>query len=105
MPEVRGDRHHERARAPHAPMQAAGTAAAEGEAVSAYRMPAPCANCPFNRTGAGAALRRSLRRGRWAEILRALRSDGHFMCHKTTRETGTGAELICAGLDGSRSVA
>jgi hypothetical protein len=75
----------------------AAAAAAEGEAVTAYRMPAPCANCPFNRTGAGAALRRSLRRGRWAEILRALRSDGHFMCHKTTRETGTGAELICAG--------
>ena len=31
------------------------------------------------------------------EIYAQLESDGHFMCHKTTDETGDGSNLICAG--------
>lgn len=65
--------------------------------MSKWKMEKPCADCPFNRSGPGLHLRRTLARGRWAEILRALRSDGHFMCHKTTTETGNGTNLLCAG--------
>ncbi len=62
-----------------------------------WRMKEACANCPFNKGGEGLALRRSLRAGRWSEILRALRSNTHFLCHKTTNDTGCGSNLICAG--------
>jgi hypothetical protein len=49
-------------------------------------------------TRAGQArLRRSLERGRMAEIKRALRNDQHFICHKTSDETGNGTNLMCAG--------
>lgn len=59
-----------------------------------------CRDCPFNRTGPGAHLRRTLRR--WPEILRQLRGTAttaptHFLCHKTTGETGDGSNRVCAG--------
>lgn len=57
----------------------------------------PCIDCPFNKRGPGLRLRRSLRPGRMAEIERALRSDQHFTCHKTTVNTGDGSNRICAG--------
>ena len=63
----------------------------------AWRMPTPCANCPFNSDGSGLALRKSLRPGRFGEIRRVLASGGDFTCHKTALETGDGSELLCAG--------
>jgi hypothetical protein len=64
----------------------------------AWRMPEPCLDCPFNRTGPGARLRRTLRPARWAEITRLVGTgQSHFMCHKTTPETGNGTNLYCAG--------
>ena len=63
----------------------------------AWRMPTACVDCPFNKTGPGAHLRKSLARGRMAEIRRRLRQDEHFVCHKTTDETGDGSKLVCAG--------
>lgn len=62
-----------------------------------WKMPAPCANCPFNDDGAGLHLRNSLARGRWREITTGLRRGEHFTCHKTTGETGDGSNLMCAG--------
>lgn len=62
-----------------------------------WRMAKPCADCPFNSSGPGLHLRKSLHPGRWREILKALRSDKHFMCHKTTRQTGDGSNRLCAG--------
>lgn len=64
---------------------------------AAWRMRAPCVDCPFNKSGPGLKLRRSLRPGRMEEIERALRGDGHFICHKTTAQTGDGSRRICAG--------
>ena len=60
-------------------------------------MAAMCANCPFAEAGPGRELRRSLRPGRWRGILADLLRGGHFMCHKTTRETGDGSNRLCAG--------
>jgi hypothetical protein len=60
-------------------------------------MPAPCENCPFNRSGDGLRLRKSLGVLRWNRILGALLRGEHFACHKTTEETGDGSNLICAG--------
>lgn len=51
-----------------------------------YRMAAACSDCPFNRSGEGLILRKSLNPGRWAEILRALKLRDHFICHKTAHE-------------------
>ena len=62
-----------------------------------WRMEKMCDNCPFAKTGSGAILRKSLRGGRWKEITDNLKKDGHFLCHKTTRQTGNGDELVCAG--------
>lgn len=62
-----------------------------------WRMSKPCENCPFNKTGEGAELRRSMRGKRWNEILHGLRNNMHFPCHKTTYETGNGKNLLCAG--------
>lgn len=62
-----------------------------------WRMEKPCADCPFNSKGPGLRLRRSLRPGRFAEITEGLRRGGHFECHKTTRSTGDGSRLVCAG--------
>ena len=64
---------------------------------SNWKMPAPCANCPFTETFEGRHLRRSLGRERWQEITDALKHDNHFMCHKTTPHTGDGSNLVCAG--------
>jgi len=60
-----------------------------------WRMLVACADCPFNRTGSGAILRRTLRR--WPRILADLRARKHFLCHKTTRATGDGSRKVCAG--------
>jgi hypothetical protein len=65
--------------------------------VSRWRVARKCADCPFAKKGAGLKLRRSLRPGRFAEILRGLRREGYFICHKTTRQTGNGTNLVCAG--------
>ena len=62
-----------------------------------WRMKEKCLDCPFSNSGEGLRLRRSLRVGRWTQILDGLRRDGHFFCHKTTKESGDGSELICAG--------
>lgn len=62
-----------------------------------WRMSEPCADCPFNRTGPGARLAKSLAPARMAEIKRALMNDESFFCHKTTDDTGNGTNLICAG--------
>lgn len=62
-----------------------------------WRMPAPCENCPLNASGPGLALRRSLRKSHWAGVLQALLRSRHFLCHKTTEETGDGSNPICAG--------
>lgn len=66
-----------------------------------------CDNCPFAEDGEGRRLRRSLRPGRWREILASLRRGQVFHCHKTIDygkpEDRTSAqrlqegELICAG--------
>lgn len=60
-------------------------------------MKVPCADCPFSDSAAGNHLRRSLAPGRMEEIKRGLRKDGHFVCHKTTINTGNGTNLLCAG--------
>lgn len=63
-----------------------------------WRMPEPCVDCPFNRTGPGAHLRRSLHPTRWRGILTMLKKgDSYFPCHKTSDETGDGSNLECAG--------
>ncbi len=62
-----------------------------------WRMPEMCADCPFADRGPGRELRRYLRPGRWRQILKDLRNDRHFVCHKTTAETGDGTNLLCAG--------
>lgn len=62
-----------------------------------WRMDAKCADCPFAESGPGRHLRRTLKPARWREILAALRRDQHFICHKTSHETGNGTNLICAG--------
>ena len=66
-----------------------------GVAMKAWRMKEMCAECPFQRSGPGAELRRSLRR--WPDILKSVRDEKDFRCHMTTRETGNGTNLICAG--------
>lgn len=60
-----------------------------------YRMETPCKDCPFSDSPEGTHLRKTLRR--WGSILKEMRQARHFMCHKTTRETGDGSNLICAG--------
>ena len=62
-----------------------------------WRQPESCDNCPFNTSGSGRQLRRSLDAGRWEEIIDGIRNDEAFFCHKTTFETGDGTNLICAG--------
>ena len=60
-------------------------------------MEKPCENCPFNSSGPGLHLRKSLRPARWREITSGLLRGENFTCHKTTHETGDGSELMCAG--------
>lgn len=62
-----------------------------------WRMKESCLNCPFNSSGLGLHLRKSLKRGRWREIIRGILSGEHFTCHKTADETGNGSNLMCAG--------
>lgn len=62
-----------------------------------WRMQKPCDNCPFNSSGAGLHLRKSLQRGRFDKIKRWLLRGEYFYCHKTTDETGDGSNLVCAG--------
>jgi hypothetical protein len=62
-----------------------------------WRTATMCEDCPFAARGKGQFLRKTLRPGRWREILKALRCGNHFLCHKTTRETGNGSKLVCAG--------
>jgi hypothetical protein len=56
-----------------------------------------CANCPFAEDGEGLRLRMGLKPGRWRDILKSLKNDQHFICHKTSTETGDGTNLMCAG--------
>src|SRR5258707_5153100 len=60
-------------------------------------MATKCEMCPFARTGPGAHLRRTLRAGRFESILHDLCEGYYFTCHKTTRQTGNGSNLVCAG--------
>jgi hypothetical protein len=63
-----------------------------------WRMAKPCTNCPFNASGPGLRLRKSLRPGRWREITDGLRrGQEHFTCHKTGPDTGNDTNLVCAG--------
>lgn len=67
-----------------------------------WRVKERCKDCPFNSGGSGLRLRKSLQRGRWAEILHGLRNDGYFHCHNTTEfdedgEAKNGSGLLCAG--------
>ena len=62
-----------------------------------WRMEHPCADCPFNTSGAGLHLRKSLGAGRWRDIKTGLVRGESFTCHKTTEETGDGSNLMCAG--------
>lgn len=56
-----------------------------------WRMKEACENCPFIE----GPMRVSLRR--LPEIERDLLAGKHFLCHKTTRETGNKTNLVCAG--------
>ncbi len=62
-----------------------------------WRMDKPCVDCPFNSSGPGLRLRKSLAATRWREIRSSLIQGNHFTCHKTTHEAGNGSNLICAG--------
>lgn len=70
--------------------------------VKRWRMRKPCSDCPFNREGKGAQLRRSLRQPRWRRILQSLREGNYFPCHQSTvcdseGEPIAGSGLVCAG--------
>lgn len=62
-----------------------------------WRLEKKCTDCPFDTKGPGLHLRKSLGRERWREILSSPLNNQHFPCHKTTRETGNGTNLVCAG--------
>lgn len=67
-----------------------------------WRMDEKCADCPFAKDGKGAFLASTLGPGRMASIKRELRGSRttpptYFVCHKTSRETGNGTPLVCAG--------
>jgi hypothetical protein len=62
-----------------------------------WRAKSACADCPFNKAGEGKHLRDSLGQVRWRSILASLRKMEHFVCHKTSDETGNGSNLLCAG--------
>lgn len=68
-----------------------------------WRVKKKCENCPFQTSGPGLHLRKSLGRGRWSGILHSLMADGFFPCHKTVQyddETGEakrGSGKACAG--------
>lgn len=60
-------------------------------------MEKPCENCPFNSSGPGLHLRKSLSKVRWRDVLAGLLEGQHFTCHKTSEECGDGSDLMCAG--------
>lgn len=61
-------------------------------------MAQPCVDCPFNESGPGYFLRTTLGKARWQSITDEMKEgDQHFICHKTSKETGNGTSLICAG--------
>lgn len=68
-----------------------------------WRMDVECDNCPFATSGPGKQLGDSLRPGRWREILRSLRKEQSFPCHKTVSYeedsdgTCTNQTRVCAG--------
>jgi len=64
---------------------------------TAWRVEKKCSSCPFMPAGEGKHLWDSLADGRREEILEGLSTAGHFLCHKTTTETGDGTNLVCAG--------
>ena len=66
--------------------------------VKPWRVPEKCGNCPFHSRGPGLRLRRSLRPGRWREILLSLRQGGIFPCHKTVQWDDEGERPINNGL-------
>lgn len=84
-------------RALAAPLDSVALSVHESKRGRRWKMDAKCADCPFATSGSGRFLRATLGASRWRGILRALRSDKHFLCHKTTRETGNGSNLVCAG--------
>jgi hypothetical protein len=58
-----------------------------------WRMLSPCSQCPF----VNKDMANTLRPGRLSEIKDGLRTDGHFICHKTSRACGDGSNRQCAG--------
>ena len=70
-----------------------------------WRQEKQCHNCPFANAGPGLALRKSLRKPRWREIISAILQGDVFWCHKTTYDdqddddhySPRGKELVCAG--------
>jgi len=67
-----------------------------------WRMARPCADCPFNKRGAGYRLRLSLAAGRWREIVAHVLNGDVFWCHKTTGDMEdadhpTPSARACAG--------
>lgn len=61
-----------------------------------WRMPDLCVDCLFAKSGPGKQLADSLP-DRLKMIKSGLRIGQYFICHKTTKETGDGSRLICAG--------
>lgn len=62
-----------------------------------WKVEAMCDNCPFATEGQGLVLQQSLGQRRWDGILTGLLKGDKFPCHKTTKETGNGTDLYCAG--------
>jgi hypothetical protein len=66
-------------------------------------MPEKCHDCPFGNSKAQRHMRKSLRRGRFAEICRSVWVGGYFPCHKTIKYDEEGEyvpsrdEKQCAG--------
>lgn len=56
-----------------------------------------CNNCPFGKSLGSKIMKKSLCKERMNKIKSQLKQGLHFMCHKTTRETGNGSNKICAG--------
>lgn len=62
-----------------------------------WRVDEMCSNCPFMNDGDGLMLREGLGTTRWQGIMSDVLQGRRFDCHKTTRETGNGTDLYCAG--------
>jgi len=66
--------------------------------VNWWRTKKRCHDCPFNDHGEGLALRKSLARGRWKQIVDNLRSEGHFPCHNTVEYDDEGEAIRKSGV-------